>query len=132
MWAVSDSGANKVTSAFYTHMVDESGRLDHTRAAFALRETMRTVKIPFDQRILLCISVLDFMSAVSTVSVFQCMTSVRHLTAICAVTHCTTWFSGAQASLQVRCKYISLGGVGSCSCQSTGLFFFVHVYQGHC
>ena len=54
MWAVSDSGANKVTSAFYTHMVDELGRLDHTRAAFALRETMRSVKakIPFDQQIL--------------------------------------------------------------------------------
>ena len=37
---------------FYKHMVDESGRLDHTRAAFALRMTMKSVNIPLDQRIL--------------------------------------------------------------------------------
>ena len=52
MWAVDDSETNKITSTFYKHMVDESGRLDHTRAAFALNKTMKTVDIPFDQRIL--------------------------------------------------------------------------------
>ena len=52
MWAVDDEHTNKVTSEFYKHMVDESGRLDHTRAAFALRKTMKSVKVPVDQRIL--------------------------------------------------------------------------------
>ena len=41
MWAVDDGETNKITSTFYKHMVDESGRLDHTRAAFALNKTMR-------------------------------------------------------------------------------------------
>ena len=35
MWTVGDGETNKITSTFYKHMVDESGRLDHTRAAFA-------------------------------------------------------------------------------------------------
>jgi CHAT domain-containing protein len=52
MWAVDDGETNKITSTFYKHMVDESGRLDHTRAAFALNKTMKSVNIPFDQRIL--------------------------------------------------------------------------------
>jgi CHAT domain-containing protein len=52
MWAVDDGETNKITSTFYMHMVDESGRLDHTRAAFALNKTMKSVNIPFDQRIL--------------------------------------------------------------------------------
>ena len=52
MWAVDDGEATKVTSTFYKHMVDESGRLDHTRAAFALNTTMKSVDIPLDQRIL--------------------------------------------------------------------------------
>ena len=52
MWAVDDGETNKITSTFYKHMVDESGRLDHTRAAFALNKTMKSVDIPFDQRIL--------------------------------------------------------------------------------
>ena len=52
MWAVDDGETNKITSTFYKHMVDESGRLDHTRAAFALNKTMRSVRIPLDQRIL--------------------------------------------------------------------------------
>ncbi|KAI9570918.1 CHAT domain-containing protein [Boletus coccyginus] len=52
MWAVDDGETTKITSTFYRHMVDESGRLDHTRAAFALNETMKTVVVPFDQRIL--------------------------------------------------------------------------------
>ncbi|KAH0825948.1 TPR-like protein, partial [Lanmaoa asiatica] len=52
MWAVDDGQTNKITSMFYDHMVDKSGRLDHTRAAFALHKTMKKVDIPFDQRIL--------------------------------------------------------------------------------
>ena len=52
MWAVDDAETNKITPVFYEHMKDESGRLDHTRAAFALWMTMRSVKIPLDQRIL--------------------------------------------------------------------------------
>ena len=32
--------------------VDKPSRLDHTRAAFALTKTMKSVDIPFDQRIL--------------------------------------------------------------------------------
>ncbi|KAN0084272.1 CHAT domain containing protein [Tylopilus felleus] len=51
MWEVDDGETNKITSTFYKHMVDESGRLDYTRAAFALNKTMRSVDIPFDQRI---------------------------------------------------------------------------------
>ena len=53
MWAEDDAETNKVTSVFYKHMVGESGRLDHTRAAFALRKTMRSVTdAPLDQQIL--------------------------------------------------------------------------------
>jgi CHAT domain-containing protein/tetratricopeptide (TPR) repeat protein len=52
MWAVDDGQTNKITSTFYKHMVDGSGRLDHTRAAFALNKTMRSVHVPLDQRIL--------------------------------------------------------------------------------
>ena len=52
MWAVDDGETNEITSTFYKYMVDESGRLDHTRAAFALNKTMKSVHIPFDQRVL--------------------------------------------------------------------------------
>ncbi|KAF8436306.1 CHAT domain-containing protein [Boletus edulis BED1] len=52
MWAVDDGETNKITSTFYKHMVDESGHLDHTRAAFALNKTMKSVHVPLDQRIL--------------------------------------------------------------------------------
>jgi CHAT domain-containing protein/tetratricopeptide (TPR) repeat protein len=52
MWAVDDSETNKITSTFYKYMVDEFGRLDYTRAAFALNKTMRSVDVPLDQRIL--------------------------------------------------------------------------------
>ncbi|KAI9567954.1 CHAT domain-containing protein [Boletus coccyginus] len=52
MWAVDDGETNKITSTFYRYMVDESGRLDHTQAAFALNKTMNSVNVPFDQRIL--------------------------------------------------------------------------------
>ena len=52
MWAVDDGATNKITSTFYKHMVDECSRLDHTRAAFALNKTMKSVDVPLDQRIL--------------------------------------------------------------------------------
>ena len=55
MWAVDDGHTNEITSKFYDYMVDESGRLDHTRAALALHRTMNSLrlsKIPVDQRIL--------------------------------------------------------------------------------
>ncbi|KAI9567944.1 TPR-like protein [Boletus coccyginus] len=52
MWAVDDGETNKITSTFYRYMVDESGHLDHTRAAFALNKTMKSVHVPFDQQIL--------------------------------------------------------------------------------
>lgn len=51
MWAVDDGTTEKITSTFYEHLVDASGRLDHTRAAFALNKTMKTADIPLDQRI---------------------------------------------------------------------------------
>jgi hypothetical protein len=35
MWAVDDGETNKITLTFYKHMVDESGRLDHTRSVRA-------------------------------------------------------------------------------------------------
>ncbi|KAG8217989.1 hypothetical protein J3R82DRAFT_6163 [Butyriboletus roseoflavus] len=52
MWAVDDAQTNKITSVFYDNMIDEHGRLDYTRAALALNRTMKTVDVPFDQRIL--------------------------------------------------------------------------------
>ena len=52
MWAVDDSETSKVISMFYNQMIDDSGRLDYTRAARALRMTMKKVDIPMDQRIL--------------------------------------------------------------------------------
>ncbi|KAF8436034.1 CHAT domain-containing protein, partial [Boletus edulis BED1] len=52
MWAVDYGETNKVTSMFYKHMIDETGRLDHTRAALALNKTMQSVHVPLDQRIL--------------------------------------------------------------------------------
>ena len=52
MWAVDDSQTNEVISSFYNLMIDDSGRLDYTRAARALRMTMKKVDIRMDQRIL--------------------------------------------------------------------------------
>ena len=44
MWAVDDDLASEITSTFYEHMVDESGHLDHTRAALALNKTMKSIR----------------------------------------------------------------------------------------
>ena len=52
IWAVDDSETNKVTSLFYELMIDESGRLDYTPAARALRLMMKKVDAPMDQRVL--------------------------------------------------------------------------------
>ena len=52
MWAVDDGETDEITSTFYKHMVDESGHLDHTRAAFALNKAMKRMNVSFDQRIL--------------------------------------------------------------------------------
>jgi len=52
MWAVDDGETNKIVPTFYKHMVNDSGRLDYTRAAFALNKTMKSVDIPLDQRVL--------------------------------------------------------------------------------
>ena len=52
MWAVDDSETNQVISSFYNLMIDDSGRLDYSRAAQALRTTMKKVDVPMDQCIL--------------------------------------------------------------------------------
>ena len=55
MWQVDDKQTNKIAPLFYQYMVDESGRLDHTRAAFALWKTMESLKsgkVPLEQWIL--------------------------------------------------------------------------------
>ncbi|KAG6369247.1 CHAT domain-containing protein [Boletus reticuloceps] len=52
MWAVDDGETNKITPTLYKHMADESGHQDHAREAFALHKTMKSVRIPLDQRIL--------------------------------------------------------------------------------
>ena len=44
MWEVGDYETTKIAPLFYKHMVDESGCLDHTRAAFALWKTMRSLR----------------------------------------------------------------------------------------
>ncbi|KAI9572258.1 hypothetical protein HD554DRAFT_2068390, partial [Boletus coccyginus] len=52
MWAVDDGETNEIISTFYRYMVDEAGSLDHTRAAFALNKTMKSVNVAFDQPVL--------------------------------------------------------------------------------
>ncbi|KAN0094895.1 CHAT domain containing protein [Tylopilus felleus] len=51
-WAVDDGEAKRIATIFYEYMVDEEGQLNHTRAAFALNETMKkVVDLPLDQRV---------------------------------------------------------------------------------
>ena len=55
VWTVDDAHTSELASRFYGNMVGEAGRLDHTRAALALHETMRGIRlgdIPFDQKVL--------------------------------------------------------------------------------
>ena len=56
MWAVDDGHTEQIASTFYKYLVDESGKLDYTRAAYMLNRPMRLVNVPLDQRILyICI-----------------------------------------------------------------------------
>ncbi|KAI9571893.1 hypothetical protein HD554DRAFT_1734748 [Boletus coccyginus] len=52
MWEADGSETNEIMLTFYKHMVDESGRLDHTRTVFALNKMMKSVDVPLDQWIL--------------------------------------------------------------------------------
>ena len=66
MWEVDDHETTKIAPLFYKYMVDESGCLDYTRAAFALWKTMKSLRsgksrkwrksekweVPLDQQIL--------------------------------------------------------------------------------
>ena len=78
MWAVDDAETNKITSVFYTHMVDESGRLDHTCAAYALRKTMRTVDVPLDHAFYISILVLSFIPSFAVLICLarRCLTAI--------------------------------------------------------
>ncbi|OJA18780.1 hypothetical protein AZE42_01624 [Rhizopogon vesiculosus] len=54
MWSVDDEAAGRIVSAFYKNLVDDSGRLDCTRAAEALHQAMKKLrkkKIPLEQQI---------------------------------------------------------------------------------
>ncbi|KAG2129626.1 TPR-like protein [Suillus clintonianus] len=53
MWSVDDEVARQVVSAFYRNFIDDSGRLDCTRAAVALHKAVKSLrkKIPLEQQI---------------------------------------------------------------------------------
>ncbi|KAG2133262.1 CHAT domain-containing protein, partial [Suillus bovinus] len=53
MWSVEDEVACQVVSTFYRNLVDDSGRLDCTRVAVALRKAVKSLrkKIPLEQQI---------------------------------------------------------------------------------
>ena len=51
IWSVMDQDAAQVASKFYDNMLDDSGRLDHTRAASALHESLKNKKIPLGRRV---------------------------------------------------------------------------------
>ncbi|KAG2065648.1 hypothetical protein BDR04DRAFT_1032267, partial [Suillus decipiens] len=53
MWSVDDEVARQVVSAFYSHVIDDSGRLDSTRAAVALHKAVKSLRkeIPLEQQI---------------------------------------------------------------------------------
>ncbi|KAG0698777.1 CHAT domain-containing protein [Suillus ampliporus] len=53
MWSVDDEVARQMVSAFYGNLVDDSGRLDCTRAAVALHKAVKSLrkKIPLEQQI---------------------------------------------------------------------------------
>ncbi|KAG2343882.1 hypothetical protein BDR05DRAFT_932887 [Suillus weaverae] len=54
MWSVDDEVARQVVSAFYNKLVDDSGRLDCTRAAVALHKAVKKLRrnrIPLEQQI---------------------------------------------------------------------------------
>jgi CHAT domain-containing protein len=54
MWSVDDEVARQVVSAFYDKLVDDSGRLDCTRAAVALHKAVKKLRrnnVPLEQQI---------------------------------------------------------------------------------
>ncbi|KAG1847450.1 CHAT domain-containing protein [Suillus tomentosus] len=54
MWSVDDEVAQEVVSGFYDNLIDDSGRLDCTRAAMALHKAVKKLwrsDIPLEQRI---------------------------------------------------------------------------------
>jgi CHAT domain-containing protein len=54
MWSVDDEVALEVVSAFYGNLVDDTGRLDCTRAAVALSKALKKLRrnnIPLEQQI---------------------------------------------------------------------------------
>ncbi|KAG1840956.1 CHAT domain-containing protein [Suillus tomentosus] len=54
MWSVKDEVAQEVVSGFYENLIDDSGRLDCTRAATALHKALKKLQrsnIPLEQRI---------------------------------------------------------------------------------
>ncbi|KAG1811747.1 CHAT domain-containing protein [Suillus subaureus] len=54
MWFVDDEAARQVVSAFYDKLIDDSGRLDCTRAAVGLHKAVRKLRrnnIPLEQQI---------------------------------------------------------------------------------
>ncbi|KAG1878122.1 TPR-like protein [Suillus subalutaceus] len=53
MWSVDDEVARQVVSAFYCNLIDDSTRLDCTRAAVALHKAVKSLrnKIPLEQQI---------------------------------------------------------------------------------
>ncbi|KAG1824135.1 TPR-like protein [Suillus variegatus] len=53
MWSVEDEVARQVVSAFYGNLIDDSKRLDCTRAAVALHKSVKSLrkKIPLEQQI---------------------------------------------------------------------------------
>ncbi|KAG1908870.1 uncharacterized protein F5891DRAFT_995479 [Suillus fuscotomentosus] len=54
MWSVKDDVAQEVVSGFYENLIDDSGRLDCTRAATALHKALKKLQrsdIPLEQRI---------------------------------------------------------------------------------
>ncbi|KAG2738210.1 hypothetical protein P692DRAFT_20842087, partial [Suillus brevipes Sb2] len=54
MWSVDDEVAQEVVSTFYDNLVDDSGRLDCTRAAVALHKAVKKLRrnnVPLEQQI---------------------------------------------------------------------------------
>ena len=68
MGAVDDGETNKIPSAFYKHITDGSGRLDHAWATFALNQTMESVKYRSISTFFISISVLNSI----TIYIFLC------------------------------------------------------------
>ncbi|KAG1829996.1 CHAT domain-containing protein [Suillus variegatus] len=54
MWSFDDEVAQEVVSSFYDNLIDDSGRLDCTRAAMALHKAVKKLRrseLPLEQQI---------------------------------------------------------------------------------